>query len=55
MDDKEIASLFTGYGYQCQFVEDLEDIVSREQEQLPFQGGLLLQGSGSSNKHAVGS
>ncbi|EDO04307.1 hypothetical protein SS1G_06790 [Sclerotinia sclerotiorum 1980 UF-70] len=26
MDDKEMASLFTGYGYQCRFVEDLEDI-----------------------------
>ncbi|KAF7950739.1 uncharacterized protein EAE97_002291 [Botrytis byssoidea] len=26
MDDKELASLFTGYGYQCRFVEDLEDI-----------------------------
>lgn len=31
MDDKEMVSLFTGYGYQCRFVEDLEDIVS-----LPF-------------------
>ena len=28
MDDKEMVSLFTGYGYQCRFVEDLEDIVS---------------------------
>jgi xylulose-5-phosphate/fructose-6-phosphate phosphoketolase len=26
MDDKELVSLFTGYGYQCRFVEDLEDI-----------------------------
>ena len=26
MDDKEMASLFTGYGYQPRFVEDLEDI-----------------------------
>ncbi|TVY48263.1 putative phosphoketolase [Lachnellula occidentalis] len=26
MDDKEMVSLFTGYGYQCRFVEDLEDI-----------------------------
>jgi xylulose-5-phosphate/fructose-6-phosphate phosphoketolase len=26
MDDKEIVTLFTGYGYQCRFVEDLEDI-----------------------------
>ena len=26
MDDKEIVSLYTGYGYQCRFVEDLEDI-----------------------------
>ncbi|KAL9100199.1 MAG: hypothetical protein Q9163_004395 [Psora crenata] len=26
MDDKEIAALFTGYGYQCRFVEDLQDI-----------------------------
>ncbi|KAF2836866.1 putative phosphoketolase [Patellaria atrata CBS 101060] len=26
MDDKEICSLFTGYGYQVRFVEDLEDI-----------------------------
>jgi len=29
MDDKEMVSLFTGYGYQCRFVEDLEDIVMR--------------------------
>lgn len=29
MDDKEMVALFTGYGYQCRFVEDLEDIVSR--------------------------
>ena len=28
MDDKEMVALFTGYGYQCRFVEDLEDIVS---------------------------
>jgi xylulose-5-phosphate/fructose-6-phosphate phosphoketolase len=28
MDDKEMVSLFTGYGYQCRFVEDLDDIVS---------------------------
>ncbi len=27
MDDKEMVTLFTGYGYQCRFVEDLEDIV----------------------------
>lgn len=27
MDDKEMVCLFTGYGYQCRFVEDLEDIV----------------------------
>lgn len=26
MDDKEMVSLFTGYGYQVRFVEDLEDI-----------------------------
>ncbi|KAL9129582.1 MAG: hypothetical protein Q9217_002002 [Psora testacea] len=26
MDDKEIVTLFTGYGYQSRFVEDLEDI-----------------------------
>ncbi|KAL8646263.1 MAG: hypothetical protein Q9226_006943 [Calogaya cf. arnoldii] len=26
MDDKEMATLFTGYGYQPRFVEDLEDI-----------------------------
>ena len=26
MDDKEMVALFTGYGYQCRFVEDLEDI-----------------------------
>ncbi|KAF6225192.1 hypothetical protein HO133_010389 [Letharia lupina] len=26
MDDKEMVTLFTGYGYQCRFVEDLEDI-----------------------------
>lgn len=26
MDDKEMVSLFTGYGYQCRFVEDLENI-----------------------------
>ena len=26
MDDKEMVSLFTGYGYQCRFVEDLDDI-----------------------------
>lgn len=26
MDDKEMLALFTGYGYQCRFVEDLEDI-----------------------------
>lgn len=32
MDDKEMVSLFTGYGYQCRFVEDLEDIVSAEDE-----------------------
>ena len=25
-DDKELVALFTGYGYQCRFVEDLEDI-----------------------------
>ena len=27
MDDKEMVTLFTGYGYQCRFVEDLENIV----------------------------
>jgi xylulose-5-phosphate/fructose-6-phosphate phosphoketolase len=27
MDDKEMVTLFTGYGYQCRFVEDLDDIV----------------------------
>ena len=26
MDDKELVALFTGYGYQTRFVEDLEDI-----------------------------
>jgi xylulose-5-phosphate/fructose-6-phosphate phosphoketolase len=26
MDNKEIVALFTGYGYQCRVVEDLEDI-----------------------------
>lgn len=26
MDNKEVAALFSGYGYQCRFVEDLEDI-----------------------------
>ena len=26
MDDKEMVALFTGYGYQCRFVEDLENI-----------------------------
>ncbi|KAI9823003.1 MAG: hypothetical protein M1832_002657 [Thelocarpon impressellum] len=26
MDDKEMVTLFTGYGYQTRFVEDLEDI-----------------------------
>ncbi|KAJ5047483.1 uncharacterized protein L3040_003307 [Drepanopeziza brunnea f. sp. 'multigermtubi'] len=26
MDDKEMVTLFTGLGYQCRFVEDLEDI-----------------------------
>ena len=26
MDEKEMVTLFTGYGYQCRFVEDLEDI-----------------------------
>lgn len=26
MDDKEITALFTGYGYQVRFVEDLENI-----------------------------
>ncbi|KFY47712.1 hypothetical protein V496_10485 [Pseudogymnoascus sp. VKM F-4515 (FW-2607)] len=26
MDDKELATLFTGYGYQPRFVQDLEDI-----------------------------
>ncbi|KAI9852250.1 MAG: hypothetical protein M1838_001292 [Thelocarpon superellum] len=26
MDDKEMVALFTGYGYQCRFVEDLESI-----------------------------
>jgi len=26
MDNKELVALFTGYGYQCRFVEDLEDI-----------------------------
>ncbi|KAI9726623.1 MAG: hypothetical protein M1828_000990 [Chrysothrix sp. TS-e1954] len=25
-DDKELVTLFTGYGYQCRFVEDLDDI-----------------------------
>jgi xylulose-5-phosphate/fructose-6-phosphate phosphoketolase len=28
MDDKEMVTLFTGYGYQCRFVEELDDIVS---------------------------
>jgi xylulose-5-phosphate/fructose-6-phosphate phosphoketolase len=28
MDNKETAALFTGYGYQPRFVEDLEDIDS---------------------------
>lgn len=28
MDDKELAALFTGYGYQSRFVEDLNDIDS---------------------------
>lgn len=26
MDDKELVALFTGYGYQARFVEDLENI-----------------------------
>merc|ERR1711939_775229 len=26
LHDKELVTLFTGYGYQCRFVEDLEDI-----------------------------
>ena len=26
MDDKELTALFTGYGYQVRFVEDLENI-----------------------------
>lgn len=26
MDDRELVTLFTGYGYQCRFVEDLDDI-----------------------------
>lgn len=26
MDDKELTALYTGYGYQCRFVEDLKDI-----------------------------
>lgn len=26
MDNKELAALFTGYGYQPRFVEDLDDI-----------------------------
>lgn len=26
MDDKELTALFTGYGYQARFVEDLKDI-----------------------------
>lgn len=26
MDDKEIVSLFTGYGYQVRFVQDLDNI-----------------------------
>ncbi|KAI9815466.1 MAG: hypothetical protein M1827_002600 [Pycnora praestabilis] len=26
MDDKEMVALFSGYGYQCRFVEDLDDI-----------------------------
>ncbi|MCJ1283516.1 hypothetical protein MMC26_002846 [Xylographa opegraphella] len=26
MDDKELVSLYTGYGYQCRIVDDLEDI-----------------------------
>ena len=26
MDDKEMVALFTGYGYQCRFVEDLDNI-----------------------------
>lgn len=30
MDNKELASLFTGYGYECRFVEDLDDIVSEQ-------------------------
>ena len=28
MDDKELAALFTGYGYQLRIVEDLNDINS---------------------------
>ncbi|KZF21682.1 D-xylulose 5-phosphate/D-fructose 6-phosphate phosphoketolase [Xylona heveae TC161] len=28
MDDKELVALFSGYGYQCRFVESLEDIHS---------------------------
>lgn len=26
MDDKEMVTLFSGYGYQTRFVEDLDDI-----------------------------
>lgn len=26
MDDKELTALFTGYGYQVRFVDDLENI-----------------------------
>lgn len=28
MDNKEVVALFTGYGYQCRVVENLEDIDS---------------------------
>jgi xylulose-5-phosphate/fructose-6-phosphate phosphoketolase len=36
MDDKEIACLFSGYGYQVRIVEDLENIDDQLQNALEW-------------------
>jgi len=55
MDDKEMVSLFTGYGYQCRFVEDLEDVVGRPCYQLLDTQTNTILGLRFSHKHAIGS
>lgn len=54
MDDKEMVCLFTGYGYQCRFVEDLGDIVFFHFHVLTLQE-LTCVGPRPCHKHAVGS